>query len=271
VCSRNPAYTSIWRARTGLGAAYGVYEEGLVDRYWYFPGYWEDTGVGSYSVVWHTNLLVALMLTVFHAAVSVVASVLVVEWIFPDHRERAWTGRRGLTTAALSLGVVVPVLYSQIDNAFGDPDPGLLVLVAAAVLCALLVAAAFLCRRLPRRPVRQAEAPRRGLGYIAFACTVAFFVGVYGLPSTGIPWPIGVMIAVVPIAVGVVLVRVMATGGPAGLDAMSVVTGILAFFVLSDTFIGLLGRYDLIVGAVAVVFGLRWLRKRERRRIAIAA
>lgn len=254
-----------------LGAAYGVYEEGLIDQYWYFPGYWDDTGVGSYSVVWQTNLLVALMLTAFHAAVSIVASVLVVEWIFPDHRERAWAGRRGLTLSALSLGLVVPLLYSQIDSVYGDPSPGPLVLVAAAGLCALLIGAAFLSRRLPRRPTRESANPRRGLGFIAFACTVAFFGAVFGLPSTGIPWPIGIGIAVLPIALGALAVRFMATGGPAGLDAMRVVTGIFAFFVLSDIFVGLLGRYDLIAGAIALVFGLRWLCGRERRRLGISA
>src|SRR4051812_25739639 len=38
-----------------LGAAYAVYEEALVDRYWFDPRYWADAGVGSYSRVWHTN------------------------------------------------------------------------------------------------------------------------------------------------------------------------------------------------------------------------
>ena len=42
-----------------LGAAYGVYEEALVDRFWFNPGYAHDTGVGDYAQVWHTNLLLA--------------------------------------------------------------------------------------------------------------------------------------------------------------------------------------------------------------------
>ncbi|GII80822.1 hypothetical protein Sru01_58040 [Sphaerisporangium rufum] len=32
-----------------LGAAYGVYEEALVTRYWFDPGYARDTGVGGHG------------------------------------------------------------------------------------------------------------------------------------------------------------------------------------------------------------------------------
>ncbi|MCK9900770.1 hypothetical protein CC117_11930 [Parafrankia colletiae] len=61
-----------------LGAAYGVYEEALVDRFWFDPEYAHDTGIGGYAEVWHTNLLIATQLTVFHSAVSVCSSVLIV-------------------------------------------------------------------------------------------------------------------------------------------------------------------------------------------------
>jgi hypothetical protein len=60
-----------------------VYEEGLVDRFWYDPGYWAETGVDGYSVVWHVNVLLAAHLTVFHTAVSIVAAIVVVERLFP--------------------------------------------------------------------------------------------------------------------------------------------------------------------------------------------
>src|SRR3954454_17352344 len=31
-----------------LAMAYGVWEEALVDRYWFFPKFWADAGVGHY-------------------------------------------------------------------------------------------------------------------------------------------------------------------------------------------------------------------------------
>jgi hypothetical protein len=292
-----------------LGAAYGVYEEALIDRYWFYPKFWDDAGIGSYSRVWHTNLLLAVHLTAFHIAVSICSSILIVERLFPDHQDRAWAGRRGLGIAAVMLGFLVPLYY-------GTPpaNPGILVLVVAGGLCVLLVVSAFLAPRLRGRPgtigqeqrVRPVARPigalmrvlgvapgltrcrrrlsgaggrgpagigiglgsglRLGLGFTAFSCTAAHFVLVYALPSTGIPWPAGIAVALVPIAAGVLLINRMATGGPYGSDGLRVVTGILTFFVLLDVVVGLGGRYDLIAAAFATALALRRFHTRDRHR-----
>lgn len=132
------------RYRLGLlglclfGAAYAVYEEALVDRFWFDPRFWDDVGVGSYSQVWHTNLLIASHLTAFHVAVSICSSIVLVERLFPAYRERAWAGRRGLTFAAFALAAVVPITYGDFARVPAGP------MLAAAGLCVLLVVGAFL-------------------------------------------------------------------------------------------------------------------------------
>jgi hypothetical protein len=248
-----------------LGAAYGVYEEALIDRYWFYPHFWNQTGVGTYSEVWRTNLLLAVHLTAFHAAVSICIPVLIVERLFPAYRQRAWAGRGGLTAAVIALGVLVPVVYGEFHRT------GPQVLIAAGGLCVLLAAAAFL---LPRRGHQRAAAPRqapqprqtrRGLGVIAFCATAAHFTLVYALPGTGIPWPAGIALAVAPVAAGVLVIHRSASGGPCGPDGLRVVTGIVSFFVLLDVVIGLGGRYDLSAGGVATALGLWWLHTRARR------
>jgi hypothetical protein len=85
-----------------LGAAYAVYEEALVDRFWFDQHFQQEVGVGAYGRVWQTNLLIASHLTAFHVAVSICSSILLVERMFPAYRERAWAGRRGLTFAAIA-------------------------------------------------------------------------------------------------------------------------------------------------------------------------
>jgi hypothetical protein len=240
-----------------LGAAYGVYEEALVDRYWFYPTFWHDTGVGHYSVVWHTNVLLAVHLTAFHSAVSICSSVLVVERLFPAQRERAWAGLKGLAVAAVTLGVLVPFVYGEFSR-----GPGALVLIAAGALCVVLVGCAFLAPRLALQPAAPERESYRWLGVVAFVSTTAHFVLVYTLPSTGVAWPVGIAIAVAPIAAGVLVVRRTASGGAYGVDSLRVVTGILAFFVILDALVGLGGRYDLTVGALATAFALRWLRQR---------
>ncbi|MBN8866834.1 MAG: hypothetical protein J0H98_04720 [Solirubrobacterales bacterium] len=239
-----------------LGAAYGVYEEGLVDRFWYSPDFWDQVEVGSYSVVGQTNLLLAVHLTIFHTAVSICSSVLIVERVFPGERERPWLGRRGLIVTGLVLGVAVPLVCGEF------PWPSALALVAAACVMALLVAAAFWARRFDfaARPVGP---PRRGLAWVAFAAVTIHWFVVYSLPSTGIAWPVGIPLAVAPIAVGAWFVAARATGDRYGRDALRVISGILSFFIVLDVFVGLAGRYDMVLGGLATAFALRWLWRRE--------
>lgn len=247
-----------------LGAAFGVYEEGVVDRFWFYRGFWDDAGVGDYSEVWHTNVLLATHLTVFHAAVSITASVLVVERIHPGRRAEPWVGRRGLVVAGLALAVVLP-LDGEFDR--GDPLPQTLL---AAVLAALLVVAAV------RSPRTTASAPigtgagRRWLGLTVGLAAAAHFVLVYSVPSTGLPWPLGVLLALAPVALGAVVVRRRASGGLYGADARRVLSGLIGFFVALDLLVALTGRVDMVLTALVAVVGLAALRRREVGRRSIA-
>ena len=242
-----------------LAAAYAVYEEALVVGSWFDPGYQDDAGIGAYSRVWHTSLLLAAHLTAFHVAVSICCSVLIVERLFPGHRERAWAGRRGLVLAALALFVVVPLGYA--DTPRGPTGP----VLAAAGLGLLLLAAALLPRRRPGRPGRERRWEPRLAGPVAFLGAAAHFVLVYAVPSTGLPWPVGVLVALVPIAAAALVLRPMTASGDAyGPVGLRIVTGILAFFVVLDAVVGLGGRYDLTVAAIGTALALRRLLRRDR-------
>ena len=81
----------------------------------------------------------------------------------------------------------------------------------------------------------------------AFAATGTHFVLTYALPTTGVPWPAGIVLALAPIAAGALVIRRLTGPGPGGL---AVVTGVLGFFVLLDAAIGLGGRYDFTAGGV---------------------
>jgi hypothetical protein len=245
-----------------LAIAYAVWEEALVDRYWFLPRFWEDSGVGTYSVVWHTNVLLALHLTFFHTAVSMCASILVVEWLAPHSRQRAWVGRPGLAVAGVVLAVT-PLIYGEFDQR--PPTP---VLAAAAALLASVVATAFLLGRglIPIPSWTSAKGPhrpRRGLGMIAFVCVLAHWIATYTVAETGLPWPLGVTIAQLPVAVGLFLLPHLTRSGPYGNDGVRVVVGLLTFFVFLDILVGLLGRYDMIVGAALTAWGIRRLYVRQ--------
>jgi len=243
-----------------LGAAYGVWEEALVDRYWFKPSFWDEMDVGTYSVVADTNLLIATHLTIFHSAVSICASVLVVEHLFPDQQSQPWVGRRGMVIAAVVLAVVVPFVYGEFDQL-----PATRLLVAAGVLCAVFIGAAFVIPRPPTRSPRPAWGKQR-LAWIVFACASAHILLVYGVAQTTMPWPLGIAAAVAPVILGIVLVRRLAGGGPYGPDALLVIIGLLGYHLLIGFFIGLGGRVDISIAALATALALRQLYSRSRAR-----
>jgi preprotein translocase subunit Sec61beta len=260
-----------------LGAAYGVYEEALVDRFWFDQGYADSTGIGRYAEIWHTNVLLAVHLTAFHTAVSICSSVLLVTWLFPGVGHQTWIPRWGLVVAAIAVLTVPFLIYDE----YIRPLPAqMLVALALGIAC---TAAAFRTpylrrfhgRASPGRGARdRAAAPRSGtsrlfrvsrrgstwttprprlLGFVAFLCTGAQFVLTYTVRLIGLPWPLGLVVAAAPILIGIVVVRRLATTGPLGRDGFWVVTGILSFFMAHDVLIGLTGRYDLIAGVLVAL------------------
>lgn len=241
-----------------LAAAYAVYEEALITGFWFSSNYQDKVGVGSYSRVWGTNLLLASNLTAFHVTVSICSSVLLVERLFPSQRQRPWAGRHGLAASAVGLFVVVPFGYGE--SLQGPVAQS----VAAGCLLLLLIGAAV--RTRGHRPARRPRRVRpRFVGSLAFTGAGASFLITYAVPSTGLPWPVGMAIALAPIAAAGLLIRPMtATGDAYGPVGLRILVGVLTFFVVLDSAVGLAGRYDLILGALLTAYGLRRLSRRDR-------
>ena len=245
-----------------LGVAYGVIEEGLIDRYWSDASYWHEAGIGRYGVVGHTNVLLAAHLTVFHAAVSVCCSVLVVERLAPARQGRPWVRGRALIGAAAVLAST-PVLYGEFDR-----RPPAVDLLAAAALAGLAVVLALVAGRVNRRrPKVHDTGPaggRRGVGLISFVAALLHWVLVYSVMDSGLPWPVGTLLALAPVVLGMAAVRALAVTGPYGADGARVIAGLVAFFVLLDLVVALNGQYDMAATAVVAVLLIRWLRRPTR-------
>lgn len=244
-----------------LAAAYAVFEEALVDQFWFHPRPSDEGGLGHYSEVWHTNVLLATDLTVFHIAVSMVSTIVLVELLFPEHRQCPWVSGRRLVITTCAFFVLPPLTYS--DHSL-HPLPQL---VAAGVLMAVLV---LVATRLPGRPSlwesRARPLPaRRGVAPVAFVATSANFL-LMGLSDTDAPWPLSVVAVLSPVVVAYAVIRPRVSGPVFGRDGLRVVIGILGFYCLLAIGVGLAGRYDLTLGALAVVV-LLWRLRRDVLRL----
>ncbi len=136
-----------------LGMAYGIYEEGLVVRSFFDPT-WEDLGaLAWYGRVGGLNAVWAVHLTLFHAVVSVLATVTLVHLMFPRQRGRFWLSRpRHWAFHLANLALMLPL--GQVLNPYDAPD-------GWVVVCWLSIAALVGMARVwpPPRPVAAAARP----------------------------------------------------------------------------------------------------------------
>lgn len=171
-----------WRSLLLLGAAYGIYEEGLVVRSFFDPGWMDLDKLGVYGRAGGVNWVWAEHLTIFHALISIAAAVVFVEILYPDRRSESWIGGRGWVANLLAFAAMLPV--GSLLNAYDAPD-------AALGFCwlaiALLAAAAW-------RPLRSAGGEQRRLvprprrfWITGFLATLAQFIFIYAAADRGSP------------------------------------------------------------------------------------
>ncbi len=138
-----------WASLFLLGLAYGIYEEGLVVRSFFDPN-WVDLGkLGSYGRVAGVSWVWAEHLSVYHALISIGASIVFVEILYYQKRRECWVGERGLAGNILAFSATLPL--GAFLSPYNTPDVWLGLSWLAVI--GLTVAA----RRVPAT----AKAPRR--------------------------------------------------------------------------------------------------------------
>lgn len=97
-----------WASLFLLGLAYGIYEEGIVVRSFFDPA-WPDLDIlAVYGRALGVNWVWALMLSLYHATVSTVVPILLVELLFPAKRDHPWLGRGGLFFFTVLFLLLIP-------------------------------------------------------------------------------------------------------------------------------------------------------------------
>lgn len=89
-----------WVSVLLLGMAYGIFEEGIVTRS-FFDARWMDLGLlATYGRWLGVNWVRSAGLTVFHAVVSISIPIILVEMIYPKHKEALWLEKAGFVIIA---------------------------------------------------------------------------------------------------------------------------------------------------------------------------
>ena len=255
-----------WLGLLLLAVAYGLYEEGVVSRALFDPGWYELEAIGRYTHVVGINWTYGFMLIHFHAAISVLSSVMLAEILFPERRHEPWLTNGQAALCGLVLALWPPVLawLARADHPLHRPAPALWALTTL-VLVALVATA----RWAPDRPLpivnREVPHPWRFLVLGAVNMTVVM-VTVFALPEQGLQPPLFVLVAFLLGFDGLTLWLLLRwSGNTRGWDdrhRLALAAGLLTFFVL----FGVLADLERFEGkslvGLAATFALWQLRRR---------
>ena len=257
-----------WPTVLSLGAAYGIIEEGLMVRSFFNPN-WPDLGVLAQYGRWAgVNWIWALQLTIFHAVFSVAMPIVLVNLIFPAQRSRSWVRVR--TLFLLSAVLVIEVILGFLLFPFNPPP--------VQYLIAVLAVAGFfwLGKRLPRSPLGRRESRVRSpfiFGLVGVLGTVAFFLVFWGLPSTGLPVPVTIVVSMVYLGVIAWMILRMTGNGYSWSDVhkLGLVSGALSPFIVLAPMRELSRTQPknlagITVAALLFAVFLGWIALRIRRR-----
>jgi uncharacterized membrane protein YdcZ (DUF606 family) len=172
-----------WPTVLILGAAYGIVEEGLFVKSFFDP-HWHDLGpMANYGRWAGVNFVWAVMLTIYHAFVSIALPILLANLMFPSKRAEAWISRRAFRILA-SVWTIDVVFAAFFFNRYSAP----LLPYLATVL--LVVALYQLARQAPASfAVSRRPSPRLALWFwlAGFAGTLLLFILGWGLPTSTVP------------------------------------------------------------------------------------
>ncbi|MCS7364240.1 MAG: hypothetical protein NDF54_02225 [archaeon GB-1867-035] len=155
-----------------LGAAYGIIEEGLMVASFFNPN-WPDVGIlGVFGRWLDVNWVWALELTVYHAVVSIVVPIFLVELAYPELRSKSWVSNKALKFL-ISLFVGVVCMGFILVSVSFDYWPPLLQYVLMFLLAVLLI---YLAYKFPANWARVGSKPLRSplfFGLISLLSMVA--------------------------------------------------------------------------------------------------
>jgi hypothetical protein len=170
-----------WLSLILLAVAYGVYEEGIVVRSFFNPNWIELENLKPYYVL-GVNWTYSEMLIHFHVLVSIAASILLAEMLYPEQQKDNWLSNKGLIACIVGLGLWFPAGWLM--SSYVPPLAGYL--LSWSAIAGLILAAYFVPVGVPA-PIKKDPPHPFFFLLLGFANMTLFFVVVYVLPEIVIP------------------------------------------------------------------------------------
>ncbi len=254
-----------WLSLLLLGMAYGIYEEGLMVRSFFDPGWMDLDNLGIYGRVAGVNWVWAEHLTIFHALISIAASVAFVQILYPEKRAEPWIGARGLAWNALAFAATLPI--GALLNPYDAPDVWL---GMGWLAIAALTLAAWRINPEPRKPRIAEVAHPRYFWWIGFLGAFGQFFLIYFTSEKGNPPFLVTMILVVLYDLFLLWLVRRGNGEFQAWDdrhRLALINGTLSLFLILIP-LAANGQYPIMYATSPILlFCLWWVARRVKQRV----
>ena len=171
-----------WISILLMGMAYGIFEEGVIVRSFFDPG-WQDLGQLAFYGRWiGVNWIWSIALTIFHAVVSISIPIAITELIFPKKKDALWLSKKELI-----IFVIIFLMNVLLGPLFGMKN------TTAGIMASIfsILGLVFLAYKWPAFPEEYNFGKAASQWKIIFTGSLlmaGLIVGMWLFPSLSIPW-----------------------------------------------------------------------------------
>ena len=171
-----------WVSILLMGMAYGIFEEGIITRSFFDPG-WQDLGQLAIYGRWiGVNWIWSIALTIFHAVVSISFPIMITELLFADKKDALWLSKKEL--------IIFIIIF--LINALLGPFFGMKITTAGMLASILNIAGlVFLAYKWPvitGKNISVRAVPQWKIIFIGSLLMIGLIAGMWILPSLSVPW-----------------------------------------------------------------------------------
>jgi hypothetical protein len=221
-----------WLSLILLAAAFGVYEEAIVIRSVFNPD-WMELGILKSYYVLGVNWTYSEMLIHFHVLISIAASIMLVEMLYPDRRKERWLSNKGLNVCTIGVALWLPAGWLMTDF-----TPSVTVYILSWIVFATLIIAAYFVPVAIPVPVHKHPPHPVFFLLLGFMNMTLFFVSVFVLPEYMTPPLLISIIGLIVLDSFTFWLLLRWSGNGAGWNdwhRLAWVSGSLGFFILYNT------------------------------------
>jgi hypothetical protein len=171
-----------WVSILLMGMAYGIFEEGVMVRSFFDPG-WQDLGQLAFYGRWiGVNWIWSIALTIFHAVVSISIPIAITEMLYPEKKDTLW-----LSKNELIISIIIFFINALLGPFFGMK-------ISTAGMLASILSITGLVFLAYKWPVITEEnkfikaASQWKIISVGSLLMVGLIAGMWILPSLSVPW-----------------------------------------------------------------------------------